>query len=134
HFLPKIHLEAAMWLQEHQLANSMIDVSDGLGCDLLHILEESGCSAEIRVEAIPLPPGVDRITTSSRQLMLDGGEDYALLFTCSQEQLERLNQSYPPAFAPYRVIGRVISGEAELRLVSDSGIEVYDRKGFDHFS
>ncbi len=134
HFLPEIHLEAAMWLQEHELANSMIDVSDGLGCDLLHILEESKCSAEIRVEDIPVPPGADRITPASRELILDGGEDYALLFTCSQEQLERLKQSYPPAFSPYRVIGRIVSGEAELRLVSDSGSEVYHRKGFDHFS
>ena len=134
HILPQIHLEAAVWLQEHQLANSMIDVSDGLGCDLLHILEESGCSAEIRVEDIPLPPGVERISTTSRELMLDGGEDYALVFTCSQEQLERLKQSYPPSFSPYRVIGRTLSGEAELRLVSDSGSEVYHRKGFDHFS
>jgi thiamine-monophosphate kinase len=134
HFLPEIHLATAMWLQGQRLANSMIDVSDGLGCDLLHILEESGCSGEIRVSDIPLPPGVEQITGASRELVLDGGEDYALLFTCSQEQFECLERSYPASYPSYSVIGRIFAGEAELHLVSESGSEVYHRKGFDHFS
>ena len=134
HFLPEIHLATAMWLQEHRLANSMIDVSDGLGCDLLHILEESGCSGEIRVPDIPLPPGVEQITADSRDVVLNGGEDYALLFTCSQNQFEFLRSSYPATYPSYSVIGRIFAGEAELHLVSESGSEVYDRKGFDHFS
>lgn len=134
HFLPEIHLETAIWLQEHGLANAMIDVSDGLGCDLLHILEESRCSGEIRLADIPLPPGVVQLTAASSELVLDGGEDYALLFTCSPEQFGRLKRSYPASYPSYSVIGRILAGEAELHLVSESGSEVYHRKGFNHFS
>lgn len=134
HFVPEIHLETALWLQEHGLANSMIDVSDGLGCDLLHILEESRCSAELDLGRIPSPPGLDQASSSARDVVLNGGEDYALLFTCSQEQVGRLAATYPANHPPYRIIGEVFRGRPELRLVSGSGIEVYQRKGFDHFS
>jgi thiamine-monophosphate kinase len=62
-----------------------IDISDGLLADLDHVLDRSGCSAELDLASVPRPPrfeaacrrlGVDPIRLATR-----GGEDYELLFT-----------------------------------------------------
>jgi thiamine-monophosphate kinase len=63
------------------LANSMIDLSDGLSTDLAHICEESGVGAELEAEAIP----VAREATMTQAL--HGGEDYELLFTASEKKV-----------------------------------------------
>jgi thiamine monophosphate kinase len=56
------------------------------------------------------------------------------VFTCSPEQLARIEQIIPDSFPEFRVVGTVIKGEAQLYLVSDEGREEYQRKGFDHFA
>jgi len=64
----------------------MIDLSDGLSTDLLHVCEESGLAAELDAAAIPIHPLAlqaesDGWVPSAIALALHGGEDYELLFT-----------------------------------------------------
>lgn len=133
HFLPEIHLEAAVWIREMGLANSMIDVSDGLGHDLLHILEESQLSCEMQIEKLPCPSGVKRVE-EARRYALNGGEDYALLLTVSGKQLSELERSYPQEFPPFRVIGRLSSGPVNLSMIDGQGQRIpYESEGFSHF-
>ena len=133
HFLPEIQLEPALWLRERQLVRAMIDVSDGVGQDVLRLLQESCLSCELWVDRLPPPAGVEGAELSWRYA-LDGGEDYALLVTISQEKLERLKQSYPREFPRFNVIGRLSPGPPALTLTSDGGrIGEYEAKGFDHF-
>lgn len=133
HFLPEIHLEPAIWIREQGLANALIDVSDGLGHDLLHILAESGLSGEISVERLPFPLGVGDIGTA-REYALNGGEDYALLLTVSDDQLEELTRYYPEKYPPFIIIGRLYSGPAVLNLATEDGqLAVYTSEGFSHF-
>jgi thiamine-monophosphate kinase len=133
HFLPEVHLEAAVWIREMGLANSMIDVSDGLGHDLRHILEESQLSCEMQIERLPCPSGVRRVE-EARRYALTGGEDYALLLTVSGEQLSELERSYPPRFPPYTVIGRLSSGPVNLSIIDGQGQPCdYESEGFSHF-
>jgi len=61
----------------------MIDLSDGLSTDLAHICSESGVGAEIEAEAIPTAKLGKPPTPVDRKFVLDGGEDYELLFTAS---------------------------------------------------
>ena len=75
HFYPVPRIEAATWLRQKALANSMIDLSDGLSVDLGHICTESGVSATIYADRVPVAKGADL------PLALHGGEDYELLFT-----------------------------------------------------
>jgi thiamine-monophosphate kinase len=111
----------------------MIDVSDGLGSDLLQIARQSQLAAEIEVDQLPLP---DRKIGEIDPLdaALNGGEDYALLFATSEKQLDRLNSEYRTDFPPYRVIGHLYSGEPGLYLKRGKKRERYEPRGFDHFS
>jgi thiamine-monophosphate kinase len=133
HFLPDIHLEPAIWIREKGLANAMIDVSDGLGHDLIHILTESCLSGEILVKQLLTPSGLEDVGVA-REYALNGGEDYALLFTVSDDQLEELNRHYPEHYPPFVIIGRLYSGAPVLHLVDGDGrLAEYTSEGFSHF-
>jgi len=75
HFYPTPRIEVGRWLRQHGLANSMIDLSDGLSVDLAHVCEESRVSATVDEDRVPIAKGADLM------LALHGGEDYELLFT-----------------------------------------------------
>ena len=132
HLLPRPLIETGIWLSENGLVNAMIDVSDGLCSDLLHIARESELMTEIRVDLLPVPAkGWGEIT--ALEATLDGGEDYALLAAVSDEQLAHLDSTYPSDFPPYRVIGHLSSGEPAVYLNRSGKREQYEPQGFDHF-
>lgn len=131
HLLPTIHLQPGKWVREQSAASAMIDVSDGLALDLMHILEESGVGAKLDRDLLEeyrrLLPNVPL------EAVLNGGEDYALLFTASPEQSQRIERQYPSALpSPFR-IGRIIEGEPVIYLGSHGMFEPYQPSGYDHF-
>jgi len=67
-------------LARKRLASAMIDTSDGLSVDLLHLCEESRCGADIDLEALPVTPELRSAARRPEELVLHGGEDYQLLF------------------------------------------------------
>ena len=84
----------------HELADlsvvptSMIDISDGLGSELLLLSKASGLGVQIFEDKLPIDKqtydtghelGIDATTAA-----LNGGEDYELLFTVSQDDYEKL--------------------------------------------
>ncbi len=64
---------------------AMIDISDGLSSDLLHICEASGTGSRIFTERIPIHPETEKLAGQLRispmVAALSGGEDYEILFT-----------------------------------------------------
>lgn len=88
-------------------ARAMMDVSDGVGSDLRHILDESGVGAEIDIDRIPLSAQLKRkcaqMGWDAAELAISGGEDYELLFTIGEDE-ERLLD------VEHYVIGRVTEG------------------------
>ncbi len=65
------------------IANSMIDISDGLVQDAIHLAKNSNLSIELDLDMIPLP----KIETINKKKILNsalyGGDDYELLFSCN---------------------------------------------------
>ncbi|MEK5756062.1 MULTISPECIES: thiamine-phosphate kinase [Acinetobacter] len=75
------------------LANSMIDVSDGLAQDLGHILKASGIGAKLALENLPISPALQALNDEQRwQYALAGGDDYELCFTINPQNYEKLLQ------------------------------------------
>ncbi len=81
HFYPEPRVELGRILRAKGLASSMIDTSDGLSTDLVHLCEESDVGAELEAGLIPRA-SVDKPPREvDLELALHGGEDYELLFT-----------------------------------------------------
>ena len=86
HYRPLPRIEEGMELAATPGVNAMMDISDGIGSDLRHILEESGKGARVDVRSLPLSAELRDLCARRGwdpvELALDGGEDYELLFTC----------------------------------------------------
>ncbi|MBS1589400.1 MAG: thiamine-phosphate kinase [Bacteroidetes bacterium] len=92
---PEPRADIVDWLHENSIMpTSMIDISDGLSSELLHICKQSKVGCVLYEDKIPVH---DETKEMSLEFNLDptscalsGGEDYELLFTISQTDYERL--------------------------------------------
>jgi len=123
HYRPMPRIEEGLKLSATPGVNAMMDISDGIGSDLRHILEESGTGARVDVRSLPL--SAELRTVCARRgwdavaLAAGGGEDYELLFTC------RPDTTVP---VPHTVIGEILAAPG-LRWEGDDR----DFTGFKHF-
>ncbi len=73
---------------------SMIDISDGLSSEVLHLTKKSGVGAQIYANKIPIDPQTvmtaEEFNISELTPALNGGEDYELLFTVSQTDYNKI--------------------------------------------
>ena len=80
YLLPQPRVDLGISLKN--IANSMIDISDGLVQDATHLAKNSELTVELNLSKIPLP----NIKKIDKKLILDsalyGGDDYELLFSC----------------------------------------------------
>ncbi len=83
HLRPQARIKAGRLLGKAGIATAMIDISDGISSDLLHILKASGAGAVIYEDRLPLSEELMAYAGRERALdiALSGGEDYELLFT-----------------------------------------------------
>jgi len=73
---------------------SMIDISDGLSSEIIHLCKQSKVGVDIYENKIPLDPQVistcEEFNIDSTTIALNGGEDYELLMTISQEDYPKI--------------------------------------------
>jgi thiamine-monophosphate kinase len=76
------------------MPTSMMDISDGLSSELLHICEKSGVGCVIYEEKIPVAEdskkAAYKFEIDPTACALSGGEDYELLFTIKQDDYEKI--------------------------------------------
>jgi thiamine-monophosphate kinase len=121
---PKPRLEAGQALAASG-ATAMIDISDGLGGDALHLSEASGVRLVVELERLPLQEGVEAIAAAAAQDVYDlaagRGEDYELLAACPPEALDRARRALEPKLA-LTPIGAAREGTGVI-LVGPDGVE-----------
>jgi thiamine-monophosphate kinase len=102
---------------------AMIDVSDGLASDLMHLCKSSGTGCRIYSEKIPVDYetgkladefNIDPVTTA-----LNGGEDYEFLFTVPIDSFEKISKT-----DDVKVIGHMTSPSSGYILVGSGGTEI----------
>lgn len=73
---------------------SMIDISDGLSSEVLHLCQHSELGCRIYEDKIPLDPQFiavcEEFSIDSTTIALSGGEDYELLFTLKQDEYDKI--------------------------------------------
>ena len=104
---------------------SMIDISDGLSSEILHLCKNSNVGCDLYETKIPLDPQViatcEEFNIDSTTIALNGGEDYELLMTISQEDFPKIK-----ANPNLTVIGYITEKNAGAHLVTraDQKIEL----------
>lgn len=112
-------------------ANSMIDVSDGLGQDLGHILTASGVGATLYLDKIPCHESLNQLPFAQKyQHIINGGDDYQLCFTISQDKFAQFQADFP--HLPIYAIGEIMT-DGGVRLFEYGQAVAFDIKGFEHF-
>ncbi len=88
HYLPEPRVEEGLALAASTDVHAMMDISDGIGSDLRHILKASSVGARIDCSLIPISKelklGSEQYEWDAMELALCGGEDYELLFTVAK--------------------------------------------------
>jgi thiamine-monophosphate kinase len=112
---------------------SMIDISDGLAAEMLHLCKNSGVGAVIFEDKIPIDDQTyliaTELTLSPMTAALNGGEDYELLFTVKQEDFETIKNMSDISF-----IGYMTKEVEDVQLMMKSGNLVkVTSPGYEHF-
>ncbi len=115
------------------LPSSMIDISDGLASELLHICRQSHCGVHVFEDKLPIE-NLTRLAASDFGLSpltcaMNGGEDYELLFTVAQSDYEKVSQ-----MEDVSIIG-VIREESQGKSLILKSSQVVDiqAQGWTHF-
>jgi thiamine-monophosphate kinase len=102
---------------------AMIDISDGLSSEIMHICSQSKVGCKIYEEKLPLDPQVisacEEFNIDSTMVALSGGEDYELLFTVPIADFEAIKGN--PNFS---IIGHITAENQGLNLVTRAGQEI----------
>ena len=102
---------------------SMIDVSDGLSSEIIHICKQSNVGCDLYEEKIPIDPQListcEEFNIDSTTIALNGGEDYELLFTISQKDYSKIKAN--PNFT---VIGHISDKNSVPSLITRSNSKI----------
>ena len=129
HIDPEPEVALGIALASIEAVTACIDISDGLSTDLHHLCEASNVGAEIERERIPVFPDLrsagPALGIDVRNAVLNGGKEFALLFTSSLRESELSQRAGRPVYA----VGR-ITKEKDVRIDG----EPLRAGGFDHFA
>lgn len=95
---PEARVNIVDWLRDNEITpTAMIDVSDGLSSEVMHICRQSSLGAVIHEDKIPMHTEMREMAYEFKldptTCALNGGEDYELLFTIKQEDYDKITQS-----------------------------------------
>ena len=139
-YLIKRHLRPSPRILQGQalrdLANSAIDLSDGLISDLGHIVKASDCGASIDLALLPFSDALSRHVEPEQALRwaLSGGEDYELCFTVPELNRGALDVALGHLGVPFTCIGQMTADIEGLCFIRDGEPVTFDWKGYDHFA
>lgn len=113
---------------------SMIDVSDGLSSEILHLSDQSKVGFRLYEEKIPMDSltisTADELNLNPAMCAMNGGEDYELLFTVAPEDFEKI-RNHPD----FSIIGHAVEADQGNYLVARGSNELIalNAQGWDAF-
>lgn len=139
HFRPNPNPLQGSWLASQEGVHAMMDISDGLDCDLKRLIKSSQKGAIIETTDLPISPALSQACLDNGwdvfQLALTGGEDYCLLVTISPTFLETIQPKFQKKFeTPLFSIGRITDGPNKLEYCRNGAVISINYKHFDHFA
>lgn len=101
--------------KEEIVPTAMIDVSDGISSEIIHLCKQSGTGVKLYEDKIPVDTQTinlaEELEMDSTIMSMNGGEDYELMFTINPDDLSKLNNI--PGLA---VIGKMLDASEGYKL------------------
>jgi thiamine-monophosphate kinase len=132
---PWPRVREGMALSKSGIVTSCMDISDGLSTSIFELSRNSGMTYEIDYAKVPKAKEVDlafRDLERQKDLVLNFGDDFELLFTIKREGEEQLAKVAAESECPMTVIGKVTSGEENI-LIDNGKREKLENLGYEHF-
>ncbi len=105
------------------LPTSMMDVSDGLSSEILHICNQSKCGAKLNENQLPINEqtfnNAMEMNLIPTTVAMNGGEDYELLFTVNEKDVKKLSKN-----DKITIIGEITADKSEIELIANDGTPV----------
>jgi thiamine-monophosphate kinase len=102
---------------------SMIDISDGLSSEILHLCKQSNVGCNLYEEKIPVDPQLinvcEEFNLDITTIALSGGEDYELLFTIAMEDFDKIKGN--PNFT---IIGHMVDAQEGNHLITRANTKI----------
>lgn len=102
---------------------SMIDVSDGLSSEIIHLCTQSGTGCNLYEDKLPLDPQLmmvcEEFDLDSTTVAINGGEDYELLFTVKMDDFDKIKGN--PNFT---IIGHMTRESEGINLVTRANTQI----------
>jgi len=116
------------------MPTSMIDVSDGLASELIHLSKACGLGMTIYDDKLPIDQETFNVARdfnlTPSTCALNGGEDYELLFTMPQKDFDKIKDN-----KHFAIIGHVTDENCTVNIVERNGtIQELKAQGFNHFN
>ncbi len=106
--------------KENLIPTSMMDISDGLSSEILHICKQSKVGAVVYEDKLPIHPDAKefayKLELDPTACALSGGEDYELLFTISQAEYDKVKD-----VIGIRVIGYIAEESEGANILTKGG-------------
>ncbi len=130
---PRPRALAGQALREY--ATSAIDISDGVLADLKHICDGSNVGANIVLDDLPISTILhDTLGQEAGvELALNGGDDYELLFTVSQDNKVGMETALANVGVTVTCIGQINTSNKITTTLNNKPVLI-DKQGFEHFS
>jgi len=131
---PEARRDIVKFLAEHEITpTAMMDVSDGISSDVRHICDSSKLGCTIYEDRLPVDEQTKKMALDFNIgytiCALQGGEDYELLFTISQDDYDKITIS-----EQISVIGHMTDADDGVQLITSSGEKhKLKRLGWDSF-
>ena len=113
---------------------SMIDISDGLSSEIIHICTQSGVGCNLYEDKLPIDPQFistcEEFDIDSTTVAINGGEDYELLFTIDMGDFEKVKGN--PNFT---IIGHMVQESEGIHLITRADTKIpLKARGWDSIS
>ena len=118
---PEARKDVVEWMAENNVKpTAMMDISDGLSSEILHICKQSLCGAVVYEDKLPIDDDAKqyayKLELDPTACALSGGEDYELIFTVPQSDYEKIKDN-----ADISIIGYMTEPEKKATLLTKGG-------------
>jgi thiamine-monophosphate kinase len=102
---------------------AMIDISDGLSSEIMHLCKQSGVGCNLYEDKLPLDPQFinvcEEFDIDSTTVAINGGEDYELLFTIAMGDFDKIKGN--PNFT---IIGHMVEATEGIHLITRADTKI----------